>query len=611
MNVSSVVNHYPTANKGFITTLGSTISAGATTVPLTSVSGLTNGTVFVGLIEPGLANEQEFTGTVDTAGVQITGVKWTDGTNVDHTAGVTIVDYVSATGQNMQTKAHLVSHDQDGTLKAGAVDVAAVVADAILSKAKLDATMNTELNTGWVTGVLPSVSTVTANGNRSYDITFGSSVASTLSSGMRLRTERTVAAPTTCFSLDGTNDYYNDTSVAGMTFTDDFCAGGWVKLSAYGSGGVVISRYNGTSGWSLIVGASGEIRLRAYKGSAANISEVISYQSVPLNKWVHIAAQLDMSAYTATTTTSYIMLDGVNIPAYVGRAGTNPTDFTQAGNLEVGSQNGGTAALSGKITDAFVSSAKITQANIATIYSKGLTASDVSTHSMVSAYTNGSTTDLNTTNANNLTAQNGATTATSAPYGNDGVSSTLDYALVMSVSGSTATVQVPEGCTIPTSGGVTSVAYSVQGNPYGWVSDKGRWEITNKLRIQMSKVGGISASTWYNISGSEMYLPVGSWELGFNVIASATHAGVAFLQVKYGIGTTTSSVDDDLYGGSQQLGVSATESTGPITKSKRGYLQTAAGTVYGNVLTLGTSVTALYVRGEIAPCNITAVPASL
>ncbi len=109
-------NHFSTANKGFITTLGSSILSGATTVPLTSVSGLTNGTIFVGIIEPGLANEQEFTGTVDTAGVQITGVKWTDGTNVDHTAGVTIVDYVAATDWNMNTKGLLAAGmNQDGT----------------------------------------------------------------------------------------------------------------------------------------------------------------------------------------------------------------------------------------------------------------------------------------------------------------------------------------------------------------------------------------------------------------------------------------------------------------------------------------------------------------
>ena len=114
-NVSAVTNHFPTANEGFITTLGSTILSGAATVPLTSVSGLTNGTVFVGIIEPGQANEQTFTGTVDTSGVQITGVKWTRGSNVDHTAGVTIVDYVSGTGNNMFTKGISVEHNQDGT----------------------------------------------------------------------------------------------------------------------------------------------------------------------------------------------------------------------------------------------------------------------------------------------------------------------------------------------------------------------------------------------------------------------------------------------------------------------------------------------------------------
>lgn len=115
-NVTTVVNHFPTANEGFITTLDSTISAGDTEVPLTSTSGLTNGTVFVGIIEPGtVGKEQTFTGTVDTGGNQITGVKWTRGTNTGHNAGVTIVDYVSGTVQNMMTKGWQVEHKQDGT----------------------------------------------------------------------------------------------------------------------------------------------------------------------------------------------------------------------------------------------------------------------------------------------------------------------------------------------------------------------------------------------------------------------------------------------------------------------------------------------------------------
>jgi microcystin-dependent protein len=136
-NVSAVTSHFPTANEGFTTTLSSTILSGATTVPLNSTSGLTNGTVFVGIIEPGQAKEQTFTGIVDTGGAQITGVKWTRGTNADHTAGVTIVDYVSGTGNNMFTKGLLVSHDQDGTLKAGAVDDTAVLADAIITPSKI------------------------------------------------------------------------------------------------------------------------------------------------------------------------------------------------------------------------------------------------------------------------------------------------------------------------------------------------------------------------------------------------------------------------------------------------------------------------------------------
>lgn len=214
MNVSSVVNHFSTANKGFITTLGSTISAGATTIPLTSVSGLTNGTVFVGLIEPGLANEQEFTGTVDTAGVQITGVKWTDGTNVDHTAGVTIVDYVAATDWNMNTKGLLVAHDQDGTLKAGAVDVTAVLADSVVTNAKiLDNTIVAEdkiaSDSGWreVTDswAYASATTITVPTDATTKYSVGDKIRLTQSAAVKYFYVTAVAA--TVLTVTGGSDY--------------------------------------------------------------------------------------------------------------------------------------------------------------------------------------------------------------------------------------------------------------------------------------------------------------------------------------------------------------------------------------------------------------------
>ena len=128
-NVTSVVSHFPDPEAGFTTTLGSTISGGATTVSLNGTSGLTNGAVFVGIIDPGNAKEQVFTGIVDTGGAQITSVVWTNGDNVSHTAGATIVDYPTATHVAMMTKGLLVEHKQTGAHEDITAD-SIVVADA-------------------------------------------------------------------------------------------------------------------------------------------------------------------------------------------------------------------------------------------------------------------------------------------------------------------------------------------------------------------------------------------------------------------------------------------------------------------------------------------------
>ncbi len=114
--VSSVTNHFPEPQDGFSTTLSSTISSGATTVPLTSTGSYSNGDVVVLIVDPADATKkQAFTGVVDTSGVQITGVKWTSGTDQSHTSGATVVDYVAATHIQMMTKGFLVEHSQDGT----------------------------------------------------------------------------------------------------------------------------------------------------------------------------------------------------------------------------------------------------------------------------------------------------------------------------------------------------------------------------------------------------------------------------------------------------------------------------------------------------------------
>lgn len=379
--------------------------------------------------------------------------------------------------------------------------------------------ITTDPTGGWQTQAY-TPSTITNNGNHSQDLTFtGVDLTSTLSEGMRIRTTRTVAAPIQCATFDGTNDYFSKSSPAGMTFTDDFVVSAWVKLSSYASSGIV-SRYNGTSGWILQLNSSGQVYLGGYNGGSGNLSQVVSYQSLPLNKWVHITAQLDMSAFTATTTTSYIMIDGVDVPASVSRTGTNPTALIQAGNLEIGTFNGG-AFFPGKIAQVAIYSAKVTQATIKASMNQGLTGSETS---LVSAYSLSNSLEDLSANNNDLTANGGvlATTADS-PFGNSGASTTLEYGIVMSKpvysSGDTTmTVQTPEGCAIPTSGGISSVDYSSASVPFGFPRDVNKWELIAFLGSTKSHV-----ITGVGAVGLFQYLvPVGKWRAMSNISASST-----------------------------------------------------------------------------------------
>lgn len=374
---------------------------------------------------------------------------------------------------------------------------------------------------GWsALGATPD--TITYNGNRSYDLVFnGNDLTDTVSVGMRLKATRTVAAPTRCADLEASSSqYFNKTTPAGMTFTDDAASGGWIKVESY-TAGDVMSRWNGTSGWRLTMTAQGSLWFLCYKGSAANFSYVSSYQSLPLNKWVHVAAQIDMSAFTNTATTSYVMFDGQDVPAAVNRGGTNPTDLTQAGNLEVGAGNGGAAPFDGKIAQIFVSSAKITQANIRTLISQGLTAALISTHSIVSAYSfDNSIADLNTSNANNLTAQNSAlATNADSPFSQDDTNTPLgntDFGIITKKvfsTNTTLTVQVPEGCTIPTSGGVSVLSYSTHGAPYGFPATKGRW-ILETIYCQ-AYAQATAATTSYNNALAKLVVPIGAFTLAY------------------------------------------------------------------------------------------------
>ena len=316
---------------------------------------------------------------------------------------------------------------------------------------------------GWtpLLGVTPN--TVTYNGNRNYDLVFNSTdLTDQLSPGMKLQLTRTVAAPDQCADLEsGSSQYFSKSSPNGMSFTDDFTCMAWIKLESYTGGlQVVISRQNSTSGWNLYLNTVGQLIIQG--SNAGNADLVTSYASVPLNKWVHVAGSLNMSASTGA-----VYFDGVEVASSYTNG--SATAIVQAGNLEVGSYNGGTSPFDGKLAQVAVFSSVLSAATIRSYMSQGLSGSE---STLVSAYSfDNSINDLNTTNANNLTANGGAAaTATDSPFANAVAKGLLEYAEINSVAFSTNTtvnVRVPDTCMIPTTGGISATSYSTQSNPYG------------------------------------------------------------------------------------------------------------------------------------------------
>ena len=443
---------------------------------------------------------------------------------------------------------------------------------------------SSSVSSGWTDlGYAPN--TVTANGNRSYSLVFNSvDLTSTVSNGMRLKLPRTVTPPTQCTSLNGSNQYWNKTSgLTSISFTDDFVVSAWVKLSSY-TAGKVASRFNGTSGWQFGVESTGQLSIFGYSGSGANYTGITSYQSIPLNKWVHIAAQLDMSSSTMTGgTANYLMINGVDVLGVRSQGGTNPSSLIQAGNLEIGSANGGATPFPGKISQVALYSAKVTQATILASMNQTLTGSETS---LVGAWKfNGNGND-SSANALNLTAQNSATATTT-----DSPMNATEYGIIMANSFSTnttLTVQVPEGYSLPTSGGIGLSSYSTQKTPYGFPGQKTKWAIDTLGLARLSVTP--SASTWVN-PGHQIYATAGEWRVFIEGYAIAAHAGVSYNTAFITLSTANNSQTDKfLTTAIPAINSSTGEQAG--TYYREGNISlSAATTYYLNVLTTNSSTT--------------------
>lgn len=381
----------------------------------------------------------------------------------------------------------------------------------------------------------PTVSTGYNKGAREYDITYsGTDLTPTIPIGSRYKVDRTGAVPTQCTDLEkDSSQYASKSSPTGIIFTDDFTCEAWIKLESYtGAEQAIISRFNGSNGFLYSLSIAGQLSIAGFAASARGFS---TYQSIPLNQWVHVASTLDMSAGTAT---HYI--NGVLAPSYSTLA--SATSLIQAGNLQIGATNGASYLFDGQISDVRLWNTVRSATQIRDNMNQQLIGNETN---LVGYWKlNGNFND-STSNANNMSGVNGAV-ATS----NDNPMKSTEYGLVtkVSYSGSNTTITVFTGTdyNIPNIS-LTGSSFSTVRTPSGFPASSGKWRVTIPLLAGYTKSVG-SATTYY-VSPCKITVPIGAWKLGYeagfraggNSPAAAAH-GQLLLTEQSSDFTTTSTI---------------------------------------------------------------------
>lgn len=465
----------------------------------------------------------------------------------------------------------------DDNIKTGANINGSKLLDASITGAKQDAT----LASGWLSlSGTHSVSSGYNSGNRSFQIATSADHSSVLSPGMRYKVTRNTTPPTQCADLESSSSHYaSNASPTGITFTDDFTCEAWIKLESYAAMDIV-SMYSST-GWIFDLKSDGRLRILGNGGSGSE--DHTTYQSIPLGRWVHVAASLDMSGNSAS-----IYIDGVSVPAQP--VGTTGSSVTQAGDLTVGARSGGSNYFDGKLADVRVWS----DIRTATEIQDNMYAYPSDTTGLVAHFKlNGDFTDASS-NANDLTAQNSAV-ATNV----DNPWNATEYGIITAVSASTIQVFCPEGCGIPNET-LTAPYYSTQSAPYGFPRDKGRWSVET-LNTQTNTQASPSASTWYNPGSTEITVPIGAWTLSYKTASQGEDTGTNTGRTFVTISTANNTEIDGTY--TTQAYKSGTSAS--MTMITPHYMEkdinlTTADVYYLNVMTSSSGVTNIYLRGDTA-----------
>jgi hypothetical protein len=398
---------------------------------------------------------------------------------------------------------------------------------------------------------------------------------------MRLKLTRTVTAPTYAGGLlNGSSHYFTKTTPSGTlgTVTNNFTLMCDYEPTSYAQC-TLAGRSDSTPNnmLALQMTSSGQIQLGVRNGGTANIRLITTYQSIPLNKKTHIAA-----SWTGGTVVIY--LDGISVPVQAaGTGGTAPTTAGTGGDWSIGRLG----AYAGDYAPGYISNvaafdAVLTASTIKSYMSQKLAGNETNCIGAWALNNNG-TDDFG---ANNVTATGGVSyTNNRAPFtqdvtGTSVTAGTTNYAIITKASFSTnttLTVQVPEGDTIPTSGGVSAVSYSTQKVPYGFPSQRGKWAVQC-----LGKVGTTqntpTQSVWYNTGTLNLSVPIGEWTVRYHSGIFGAGAASGGLSIYSTLSTANNSESDPDF--SARYYINPASISGGVTATRQKDISATAITPY-------------------------------
>ena len=152
-----------------------------------------------------------------------------------------------------------------------------------------------------------------------------------------------LGASTFC-DFDGTNDWLSSSNAA-FNFTASFSFGGWFYIDNFSDSRVLVARLSsGSNGWWSYYDTGPVVAFETFSGGVSTSLHTSPTLSVSAATWFHV-----VFTRTANTNTK-IYING----SLISTDSDTSENITAGGNLEIGSNTGGSNKLNGRAQDVFI-----------------------------------------------------------------------------------------------------------------------------------------------------------------------------------------------------------------------------------------------------------------